>query len=70
MSERQRPDHGERADAEQQRLDLEQRNGREAVVIIDRPVRAGQEIADDEQRGDRVNLWLTRSGELGAVDAG
>jgi len=26
--------------------------------------------ADEEQRGDQVNLWLTRSGELGAVDAG
>ena len=26
--------------------------------------------SDEEQRGDQVNLWLTRSGELGAVDAG
>lgn len=33
-----------------------------------RPYAAGR--ADEEQRGDQVNLWLTRSGELGAVDAG
>ena len=42
-----------------------ERAGLRARVL---PYAAGR--ADEEQRGDQVNLWLTRSGELGAVDAG
>lgn len=46
-------------------VDLVEQAGLRARVV---PYAAGG--PDEELRGDRVNLRLTRSGELGAVDAG
>jgi hypothetical protein len=44
---------------------LIERAGLEARVL---PYAGG--LLTAEQRGDRVNLWLTEAGEMGAVDAG
>lgn len=46
-------------------VSLIERAGLEARVV---PY-AGGDLAP-EQRSDRVNLWLTDAGEMGAVDAG